>query len=187
MQLNTHHSLRWVVVFLFSIACVGCTHHEVNSWERWCEQITGVDLETRYNRRGGFFAVSFDADAIRDDFVDKFSQVIVTQAASQYLGGVEPENQVVQELVRLKMLGVWRLQTHLHWANSLDEYALFLNSVESALANYRERLFDGERSSDLPFASRCFWGTLDGVFSGMTLHGAGDRSSTIELRHTLQQ
>ena len=91
MQLNAHRSLSWIAAFSVSIACVGCTHHEVNSWERWCEQITGVDLEARYNWSGGLFILNFDADAIRDDFVGKFSQLVVVQAADEYLGGAEPE------------------------------------------------------------------------------------------------
>lgn len=53
-------------------------------------------------------ARDFDPEAIRSDFSAWYDSVVVAADAERYLGGASSEDEVVQELRRLKMLGAWR-------------------------------------------------------------------------------
>ena len=56
---------------LLVLLLVGCTEHKVDSFLKWCEHVSGVNLEKKY---GGvvtpFFSVSFHFESIRDDLVN---------------------------------------------------------------------------------------------------------------------
>lgn len=57
----------------------GCYVHEVDTFPKWCEQITGVDLEAKYRPFwAAIFGVRFDPEAIRDDFT-KFLDYVHTK------------------------------------------------------------------------------------------------------------
>jgi hypothetical protein len=175
-----------VAIFCLSLAC---SYHEVNTWERWCEQVGAVDLEKKYNRWGAVFSVSFKGEAIRSDFVQKFNSMVVADAAQRHLAGSKPSDRVVEELVRLRMLGIWREATDLHWSNSLlekdaalglDDFRGLVTSIQNGLAEYRGR-------KNVSESDRCLYGTLDGVFDHVSIHGPDSSIVTIDLRHTLRE
>ena len=48
---------------------VSCYTYKVDTVPKWCEQNAGVDLEKKHGPWwAAIFAVSFDGDAIRDDY-----------------------------------------------------------------------------------------------------------------------
>ena len=61
--------IRKILFLILAILVVGCAQHKVDTFPEWCEQITGVDLEKKYRPFWAvIFSVSFDGDAIRDDY-----------------------------------------------------------------------------------------------------------------------
>lgn len=59
-----------IMVFL------GCAEHKVDTVEEWCEQINGVDLDGKYRPFWAvIFGVSFDADAIRDEYTEMLNKL----------------------------------------------------------------------------------------------------------------
>ncbi len=60
------HKLFFIFLLVFVI---GCVKHRVDTFPKWCEQITGVDPQRKYGPFWAIiFSVSFDGDAIRDDY-----------------------------------------------------------------------------------------------------------------------
>lgn len=61
---------RFLIALMYLLMLVGCSNHEVDTAEEWCEQISGIDLYDKYAPFWAVFpSVSFNAEAIRDDFV----------------------------------------------------------------------------------------------------------------------
>ncbi len=85
------------------------------------------------------------------------------------------------------MRSIWREGADLHWSNSLllqdttfgvDEFDNLVTSIETELAEYRVR-------TDLSEARWCLYGTLDGGFDSLSIHGPSGEVATIDLRHTM--
>jgi len=48
----------------------GCYNFKIDTAQKWCEQIFGVNMENKYKPFWAIiFSASTEADAIRDDFV----------------------------------------------------------------------------------------------------------------------
>ena len=58
------HIRQLLPVFLFVL--FGCSEHKVDTFPRWCEQLSGVDLQKKYAPFWAVSGVSFHGDAIRD-------------------------------------------------------------------------------------------------------------------------
>jgi hypothetical protein len=183
-------------MYLLVAMCVpfaACTTHEVNTWERWCEQIRGVDLERKYRGWGIIFGVSYDAEAIRKDFAERFNAIAIASVSNRYFDGRPADDPVLAEMARLRLIGAWHESTELHWAHSYlsleyaDPVLAFsevTSELESKLERYRNidtpRAQDGDTNANL-----CIWGTIDGVYKRLVLHGPDERVAEIELQHTL--
>lgn len=87
-------------------------HYTVTTWEDWCTRVSGADLAKRRSAA----AISYNYQAIKDDFVREFGAAYVKAAAGGELNK-SPADGEVQELVRKKKLGVWYEGAHLHVAN----------------------------------------------------------------------
>lgn len=73
MRLDRTAGMLTGVVLLLAL---GCARHHVDTVPEWCEQITGVNLADKYQPFWGvIFSVSFDGDAIRDDFVREMNKL----------------------------------------------------------------------------------------------------------------
>ena len=177
------------VGFLLLFALSACSNHKIDNWEEYCEQLTGVDLEEKYNR-GVIFSVSFDPEAIRIDFTKKYNILVLDYIASQYLGGVTRDSKAVQEMARLKMIGAWRDGTDLHVVNSLlirdkklrvDEFSEFVQNYRTSIDLARVGKLDDE-------FQWCLFGTMNSVFDNLILHGPkGTEIVRVRLDRTLKQ
>ena len=184
---------RASLIVTLCVSIAACTTHEVNTWERWCEQITGVDLERKYRGWGLIFGVRYDVEAIREDFAKKFNTIAVSSVSSRYFEGRPADDPVLSEMARLRLIGVWHESTALHWAHSylsleyVDPevgFSEFASEIENNLE--RHRTLDRLRPRDeAERATMCIWGTIDGVFDRLVLHGPEDRVAEIVLQHTL--
>jgi hypothetical protein len=165
-----------VTLFLF-----GCRFHRVDTWEEWCIQLDG--------RTPKDAIVSFDQEAIRSDFVTRLNSMLVAGIATKYLGGADPEEMVVQELVRLQMIGAWADGTTLHIANSLMyvEPDLGLDEWEATRREWAHLLAPTTLRSSLSPEQGCLAGTVNAVFDKLVLHGPNRATATIAAQHTLKE
>jgi len=69
-QLKKKMSGSILVLILLSFF-IGCSNHEVDTVEEWCEQISGVDLLKKYKPFWAIISsVTFNRDAVRDNYVE---------------------------------------------------------------------------------------------------------------------
>src|SRR5262245_32558478 len=106
-----------VIAFLafgFYRACLKT--HTINTMGEFCEGFKGEDFFEKYDSA----AIRYDYEAIRNDVVQQFHQGVIAKLTKENFGRELPKSDnVVSELVRLKMIGVWREGVHLHMADQL--------------------------------------------------------------------
>jgi hypothetical protein len=128
----------------------GCSVHEVNTFEGWCEQITGVDLIEKY---APFWAllpgVTFRGDEIRDDYTD-------------FLNGALLEK-VENRAPRM----AWRERADLHIVNLSGFFVVDPGLLISEWRNGIELDLEGKHKDP---ADVCFYGTLTSMFDNLYIH-----------------
>jgi len=173
-----------IIGFLAHLALISCRlSYTVDSWEGWCSQLLGEDLYEKYNT----FAISFNHMAIRDDFIQKYNQFIVEGISERYLGGKKSKDDiVVNELVRLKMIGVWREGNKLILKNSLliVDKELGIDEFEEWANNFKEFLDINRNRDKLDNFQYCIYGTINTHFENFILVGPDDRTAKIPLEFT---
>ncbi len=174
-----------VIVVGFFIIRTYHFSYTVNTWDGWCSQMLGEDLYEKYNT----FAISFDDNGIRADFVQKYNDFISERIAEQYLAGAKLDDPVVQELMRLKMIGVYNEGDDLYLSNSLliiDE-ELGINDFEEWESNFRHYLDIEQNRQELDDFQYCIYGTINTHFKNFILKGPEDKSVTIPLKFTREE
>ncbi len=177
------NSISYLLVLMLTILAIhGCSHHEIDTWEKWCEKMSGVDLEKKYNK-WGFFAVSYNANAIRNDFTKKFNDIVVSDIGIKYLAGAKPDSKVIQELSRLRMIGVWSEGYTLHIANSLliKDDKLGINEFNEFVTKFKYYLDIKSIRDRLDDFQYCLFGTINSFFDTVVLHGP-DENDRIEIK-----
>ena len=132
------------------------------------------------------FAQSLNPEGVRDDFVTWYDSVVVAATAYDYLGDASPDGVVMLELQRLQMVGVWREERELHYANSLlmqpgdgiPETFTF-DGLAAAFEAYTE-VQSPLVESDL---QRCLFSALNTYFEGITTHGPDGLEVRIPLAY----
>lgn len=174
--------MRFLIFLNITISILflsGCSQHNIDNWEKWCEHLNDVDLEKKYSK-GLFFSVSFDIESIRNDFVDKYNEITIQYISEKYLGEYNKNDEVISELSRLKMIGVWRERTHLHLANSL----IFSEEFELWAERFREYLKNLDQLDDFQY---CLFATINSLFEDFTLHGIDETQLvTIPLEYSMK-
>lgn len=141
---------RFFLCLLLAAGLTSCSEHRVDSFSEWCEQITGVDLEKKYAPYWAvLFSVSFDGDAIRDDFV-KFLN-------DNYMEKVQ--NRVPRM--------AWREGTELHLVNLSS---LLVIEPEKVIAEWRSGIEKAKRYEPDDKGSACLYGTVTSLFDGLHIH-----------------
>lgn len=153
---------------------IGFRHLNVDTWAEWGDQISGVDMFKKYNA----FSVSYHADSIRSDFVRQFHPYFVAECAATYLDGAQSDDKVVQELVRLRMIGVWNEGTTLHLSNQIGI------DVEDKFLEKWSLMIQGElrkSKSEQSKEAYVIYGTISSMFEKLVLHGPGGQTDIIKL------
>jgi hypothetical protein len=190
IAINLAKSFICGTLFLSVLILQACSHHEVDTWEEWCEQISGVDLAKKYNKWGLFFSVRHNADAIRKDFVEKYNLLVLADVGSKYLAGAKPDSKVMQELARLKIVGVWCEGNSLHIANSLliKDHKMEINEFPEFVEKYRFYLNLKANRNRLDEFQYCLFGTINSLFDTVILHGPDKADQVaIKVEHSLKQ
>ena len=138
------------LVLLLTIFQFGCSKHKVDTVEEWCEQITGVDLNKKYMPFWAItLAVTYDADAIRDEFVNILDTLFLEKVNNR-----SP-----------KM--AWRDSTTIHIVNLSS---LMMINPDSVINEWRIGIDLSNSFSHDDFASKCLYGTLTSLFDTLYIH-----------------
>lgn len=127
-----------------------CSNYEVNTTERWCEHLTEDNLAEKH---APFWAVlpsvSFNGNAIRDDFVNMLNKVMMTTVQG-----------------RIDRM-VWRDGTSLHIENlsSLMEV-----DQDEVISGWRDGIEKDKAGQHKDTADQCLYGTASSMFDSVTIH-----------------
>lgn len=173
------------VVVGFLIIRIYPFSYTVNTWDGWCSQILGEDLYQKYNTLG----IDFDDNGIRADFVQNYNNFIAERIAEQHLDGAKLDDPVVQELMRLKMVGVYNEGNDLYLSNSLliVNEDLGINEFEKWENNFRNYLDIEQNRQEMDDFQYCIYGTINTHFKNFILKGPDNKSVIIPLEFTRQE
>ena len=142
--------MRTIVLGLVVSVLVSCSEHQVDTFPEWCEQITGVNLEDKYSSSWAVtFSVSFDGDAIRDDY-------------TAFLNKTHLEK-VQNRVPRM----AWREGTELHLVNLSS---LLVIEPEKVIQEWRKGVELAREYKHTDPADTCLYGTLTSMFDSLHIH-----------------
>lgn len=139
-----------ILFVLVAFLIVGCAEHRVDTFQEWCEQIGGEDLDKKYRPFWAvIFGVSFDGDAIRDDYTDSLNKLHLEKVANR----------------APKM--AWREGTELHLVNLAS---LMVIEPEKIIEEWRNGIELSKQYKHTDPASKCLYGTLTSLFDSLHIH-----------------
>jgi hypothetical protein len=150
-RLVYYRTKLFIFCTLLALISIGCTtHHEVDTFPEWCEQISGVDLSDKYNKPWTpFFAVSFKGDAIRDDFMKSM-------------------NETYNEKMKTEDSGImWREGTELHLVNPSSFYII---EPEEFISEWKNKIQLSKTYSLTDRSEICIYGTMTSLFDTIIIH-----------------
>lgn len=166
---------RWLVlvreaVFVMALTLLsGCYDLNLDTVPKWCDQIGGANLEEKYRPFWAIsFAVSTDADAIRDDFVALMNKL--------HMGKVENRSPRM----------AWREGPVFHLINLST---LMQIEPSEIIEKWRDGIEKAKTNSLTDNADVCLYGTVVSLFDSMKIHSIeidvlgqdkGDKITTIE-------
>jgi hypothetical protein len=142
--------MRSILLIILAMLVVGCARHKVDTFPEWCEQITGVNLEKEYRPFWAvIFSVSFDGDAIRDDFAAFLNKTHLEKVQNR----------------TPKM--AWREGTQLHLVN-LSSFLVI--EPEKVIEEWRQGIERAKEHKDTDPADICLYGTITSLFDSLHIH-----------------
>jgi hypothetical protein len=142
--------MKKLIPFLLILLLIGCSEHRVDTFHEWCEQIRGVDLEKKYAPFWAmFFFVSFDREAIRDEFTNFLNKT--------HLEKVENRAQRM----------AWREDMELHIVNLSSLLAI---EPEKVIEEWKHEIELAKQYKHTDTAKICVYGTLTSMFNNLHIH-----------------
>ena len=139
-----------LLVVLSILTILACSTHEVDNTEGWCALINGEDLDKKYRPAWAIeFSVSFNGEAIREDFTDMLN--------TRYL---ENANGRIPRMA-------WRVGTELHLVNPSS---LFEIEPEKFIEEWRAGLELAKKYGHEDPTENCLFGTATTLFDSLHIH-----------------
>jgi hypothetical protein len=139
-------------IFVVVVAFInfGCAEHKVDTAQEWCEQIGGEDLDEKYRPFWAvIFRVSFDGDAIRDDFTEILNKL-----------HLEKVNNRAPKMA-------WREGTELHLVNLSS---LMVVKPETIIEEWRNGIELSKQYKHTKPANNCLYGSLTSLFDSLHIY-----------------
>jgi hypothetical protein len=144
---------RIVLKILFVVVAFiifGCAEHKVDTFQKWCEQISGEDLDEKYRPFWAvIFGVSFDGDTIRDDYTEFLNKL-----------HLEKVNNRAPKMA-------WREGTELHLVNLSS---LMVVEPEKIIEEWRNGIELSKQYKHTDPGRKCLYGTLTSLFDSLHIH-----------------
>ena len=172
---------------LLLLGLLGCSSQvkPIATYAGFCEAIQSSPSPNAFVTTERHFA----PESIRADFTAWYDSVATTAIAHDFLDGATPRDTVTQALRRVRMVGVWRVGTHLHVANELlfEAGDPVRNEVtfDGVVATFRERL-NLEHEPWMTPEEKCLFHAINALFEDVTIHGPHDSTATIPAAHYLK-
>lgn len=146
-----HKQVVFKILFVGVICIIlGCAEHKVDTFQEWCEQISGEDLDEKYRPFWALiFGVSFDGDAIRDDYTEFLNKV-----------HLEKVNNRAPKMA-------WREGVELHLVNLSS---LMVVEPEKIIEEWRNGIELSKQYKHTDPESKCLYGTLTSLFDSLHIH-----------------
>jgi hypothetical protein len=142
--------MRKLLVLTFLLLATGCADHRVDTFQEWCEQIAGVDLQKKHAPFWAvIFSVSFDGDAIRNDYA-----AFLNKAHLEKVQNRAP-----------KM--AWREGTELHLVNLSS---LLVIEPRKVIEEWKKGIEIAKAYKHNDPADACLYGTLTSMFDSLHIH-----------------
>lgn len=139
-----------ILVIIATLSFVGCAEHKVDTYPEWCEQISGSNIEKKYRPSWAvFFSVSFDGNAIRDDFTEFINKTHLEKVQNR----------------TPKM--AWRKGTELHLVN-LSSFLVV--EPEKVIEEWRQGIELDKVHKQTDPAGICLYGTITSLFDSLHIH-----------------
>jgi len=128
----------------------GCSEIKVDSFQKWCELITGEDLKDKYAKPWAIkISVSLDEDRIRDDFVSFLNRSLL--------------NKVQYRTSRM----AWKKDNELHIVN----LSSFQNiAPEIMIDKWRQGIRLALQGKHIDFTDICIYETVTRLFKKLYIH-----------------
>lgn len=139
-----------LLIGLTILSILACSTHEVDTAEGWCEQINGEDLDKKYRPAWAIeFSVSFNGDAIRDDYAGMLNTLYLENAKGR--------------IPRM----AWRVGTELHLVNPSS---LFVVEPEKFIEEWKAGIDKAKAYTHEDPVDNCLYGTVAGLFDSLHIH-----------------
>ena len=139
-----------ILVCAVATSVLSCSSHEIDTFDKFCEGIIGVNLQKKYQPFwSAVFSVSYNGEAIRDDYV-KFLN-------SSYMKDVEGRTDRM----------VWRDRAVLHLKNI---FSFFHGDKEAFVNQWRSGMQRAPRSELTNDGDKCLFGTAVQLFDQVSIH-----------------
>lgn len=144
--------MRPLTLPVFSmVLLVGCWNFEVNTVEKWCEQISGVDLVEKYSPIwAGIPIITLNPEAIRDDFVNMLNSSLLEKVDN-----------------RTERMA-WRENNDLHIENLSPP--LMAIDPEVVISEWRQGIDRVKRHKSRNKDEYCLYGTTTSLFDHLFIH-----------------
>ena len=155
-----------VLVMFFVLLFNSCYTHKIDTAQEWCEQISGVDLNDKYNPPWSlFFGVHISEESIRDDYAKILNDLYMKQVQHR-----------IEKIDRM----VWREGKNLHMTN-LSSF--FIVVEPSSMVNeIKEGIEDSCNFKIEDKARKCLYGTMVTLFDKVIIHHYSNVSDELWVR-----
>lgn len=162
-----------IVIIIIFANQISDKSYVVNTWDDWCLHLRDENLNEKYNAT----TIIYVDQLIRADFIKKYNYMAIDSMARQKLAGASYEDPVVQEWLRLKLVGVWSENDDIIVTDTFLEPEEFTN-IANEFKNY---LSIENAKIDKQDLNYCIYGTMNTHFKNFIFRGPENMNVTIPL------
>jgi hypothetical protein len=163
-----------VTILIIATGLFSC-YRNVDTFGEYCEYLENTSSRS---------IISFNNDAIRDDFVEEYNRIFVADIGRTYFDGLEATDSLLILLQEKELIGVTQHNGDLHLRNAFfyeqEEWMEFKIPKENTFIGFTNRLKELLESYELEGAQRCIFGAMRSKFDSIVIHGKDD-SEIIEI------
>jgi len=170
---------KLLIFCLFSILLFpsySYSKNNIDTWNKFCDHILEKNNDS--------FITSFNYPAIRNDFIKQYNKLVIQNIAYFYLDGMKPDDKVVKEMERLKMIGVELKDNNIIINNSFLVNDKELQEWKARYTNYINA--SKSNTNQLDDYQTCMYDTINSFFDKLIIKGSDQKQTSIKLEFNLK-
>jgi len=151
----------------------GCVYKNVNTFEKYCDHI---------HQRNETQAYGWEEEAIKEDFVNFYNQILLSSIADIQFGEASPQDSIIRLLYEKELIGVTQNGDELHIRNKFlisDSDSILLEMeipVEETFTGFIKKfeyLLKNrfELQGEMPEVQRCLFAAVGAFYKKIVIHG----------------